>query len=113
MKREEIIDLALRELAEFFPQVKDAQLLKAAVIKEVHATYSAQPLSDTYRPNTVTQWPNIFLAGDWTSTGWPATMEGAVRSGYNAAEVLTRAAGESKPFRVPDLPATGLMRLFE
>ena len=112
MRREEIIELALRELAEFFPTVKDAQLVKAAVIKEVHATYSAQPQSDTYRPSTVTQWPNIFLAGDWTATGWPATMEGAVRSGYNAAEALTRAAGEAKQFRVPDLPATGLMRLF-
>jgi zeta-carotene desaturase len=112
MKREEIIDLALRELAEFFPSVKDAQLLKAAVIKEVHATYSAQPLSDDYRPAPVTAWPNIFLAGDWTSTGWPATMEGAVRSGYNAAEALTHAAGDAKQFRVPDLPATGLMRLF-
>jgi uncharacterized protein with NAD-binding domain and iron-sulfur cluster len=113
MKREEIIDLALRELAEFFPQVRDAKLLKAAVIKEVHATYSAQPLSDSYRPSTTTAWPNIFLAGDWISTGWPATMEGAVRSGYNAAEALTDAVGESKQFRIADLPATGLMRLFE
>ena len=112
MKREEIIDLVLRELAEFFPSVKDTQLLKAAVIKEVHATYSAQPLSDDYRPAPVTAWPNIFLAGDWTSTGWPATMEGAVRSGYNAAEALTHAACDAKQFRVPDLPATGLMRLF-
>jgi uncharacterized protein with NAD-binding domain and iron-sulfur cluster len=112
MKREEIIELALRELAEFFPAVKDAQLLKAAVIKEVHATYSAQPQSDSYRPSTVTPWPNIFLAGDWIATGWPATMEGAVRSGYNAAEALTRAGGDPKQFRVPDLPATGLMRLF-
>jgi zeta-carotene desaturase len=112
MKREEIIELALGELAEFFPTVKDAQLLKAAVIKEVHATYSAQPQSDSYRPNTVTAWPNIFLAGDWIATGWPATMEGAVRSGYNAAEALTCAAGDAKQFRIPDLPATGLMRLF-
>jgi zeta-carotene desaturase len=113
MKREEIIDLALSELAEFFPQLKDAKLIKAAVIKEVHATYSAQPLSDSYRPSSVTHWPNIFLAGDWTSTGWPATMEGAVRSGYNAAEALTHASGEPGQFRVADLPATGLMRLFE
>lgn len=113
MKREEIIELALRELAEFFPEVENAQLVKAAVIKEIHATYSAQPQSDSYRPSTVTPWRNVFLAGDWTATGWPATMEGAVRSGYNAAEALTRAAGDAKQFRVPDLPATGLMRLFE
>ena len=111
MKREEIIELATRELAEFFPQVKDATLVKAAVIKEVHATYSAQPRSDDIRPAATTAWSRIFLAGDWTNTGWPATMEGAVRSGYNAAEALTRAAGEAKQFRVPDLPATGLMRL--
>jgi hypothetical protein len=43
---------------------------------------------------------------------WPATMEGAVRSGYNAAEALTQATGDPKQFRVPDLAATGLMRLF-
>jgi zeta-carotene desaturase len=48
----------------------------------------------------------LFLAGDWTATGWPATMEGAVRSGYGAAEALS---GEK--FMVPDLPAKGLMRL--
>ena len=113
LKREEIIDLALRELGEFFPAVKEAKLLKAAVIKEVHATYSAQPLSDRLRPNAKTAWPNVFLAGDWVSTVWPATMEGAVRSGYNAAEALTRAAGAPHTFRVPDLPATGLMTLFD
>jgi zeta-carotene desaturase len=113
MKREEIIDLAVRELAEFFPQVKGATLVKAAVIKEVHATYSARPKSDDFRPLATTAWPSIFLAGDWTNTGWPATMEGAVRSGYNAAEALTRTAGGPKQFRVTDLPATGLMSLFE
>ncbi len=111
MKREEIIDLALRELAEFFPAVRDAKLVKAAVIKEVHATYSAQPKSDDHRPAAVTAWPNIFLAGDWTSTGWPATMEGAVRSGYNAAEALTRASGSPQKFRTADLSPRGLMRL--
>jgi zeta-carotene desaturase len=113
MKREEIIDLALRELADFFPEVKHARLLKAAVIKEVHATYSAQPRSDDYRPAAVTAWPNVFLAGDWTATGWPATMEGAVRSGYNAAEALTRAAGSHRKFRVSDLSPRGLMRIFK
>jgi squalene-associated FAD-dependent desaturase len=110
--RQEIIDLALAELAEFFPTVKDAKLLKAAVIKEVHATYSAQPLSDQYRPVAATGWPNVFLAGDWTATGWPATMEGAVRSGYKAAETLTRSLGRRDSFLIADLPASGLMRLF-
>ncbi len=107
--RGEIIDLAVRELAEFFPNVRDAKLLKATVIKEIHATFSPSPGSDAFRPSHTTPWPRLLLAGDWTATGWPATMEGAVRSGYGAAEMLTGAAGK---FVVPDLPAKGLMRLF-
>ncbi|HET9742944.1 MAG TPA: hydroxysqualene dehydroxylase HpnE [Terriglobales bacterium] len=111
--RQEIIDLALRELAEFFPAVAQAQLVKATVVKEVHATYSALPGSDSYRPHTTTPWLRIFLAGDWTATGWPATMEGAVRSGYLAAEAIADASGPSKRFLVCDLPAKGLMKFFE
>jgi squalene-associated FAD-dependent desaturase len=107
--RGEIIDLAVRELADFFPTVRDANLTKATVIKEVHATFSPSPGSDGFRPTHTTPWPRLLLAGDWTATGWPATMEGAVRSGYGAAEVLTGSAGK---FLVPDLPAKGLMRLF-
>jgi zeta-carotene desaturase len=110
--RQEIIDLALKELAEFFPEVQRAKLLKGTVVKELHATYSAQPLSDQYRPGSTTSWPRVFLAGDWTATGWPATMEGAVRSGYKAAEAITKAAGEPRSFLRRDLPASGLMRLF-
>ena len=54
----------------------------------------------------------VILAGDWTATGWPATMEGAVRSGYLAAEALTRAAEKRRRFISPDLPPSGLMRIF-
>lgn len=110
--RSEILDLALRELKEFFPAAADVQVLKATVIKEVHATYSALPQSDDYRPRTGTVWPRVFLAGDWTLSGWPATMEGAVRSGCLAAEAVSRAAGGNGRFLVPDLAAKGLMRLF-
>ncbi|MGH9556517.1 MAG: hydroxysqualene dehydroxylase HpnE [Terriglobales bacterium] len=110
--RNEILDLALKELKEFFPAAAAATVLKATVIKEVHATYSALPRSGEYRPRTETAWPRVFLAGDWTLSGWPATMEGAVRSGYRAAEAVVRAAGGSNRFLVPDLPAKGFMRLF-
>jgi zeta-carotene desaturase len=110
--REEILELATRELAEFFPAVREAKLVKATVIKEIYATYAILPGLDKYRPETKTQWPQIFLAGDWTATGWPATMEGAVRSGYLAAEALMKSAGQDKKFVVADLPATGLMKLF-
>ena len=108
--REEIIEIALRELAEFFPIVKEAKLVKAAVIKEVYATYSILPGLDQYRPEAKTAWPNIFLAGDWTASGWPATMEGAIRSGYLAAEALTESAGSPKKFLIANLPPKGFMR---
>ncbi len=109
----EIVDLAVREAQEFFRDAPDAQLLKSTVIKEVHATYSPRPGMDQYRPKPDTAWPRVFLAGDWTATGWPATMEGAVRSGYLAAEAVARfASGKRTSFLVPDLAPRGLMRLF-
>jgi zeta-carotene desaturase len=109
--KQEITDLALSELREFFPEARSANLLKSTVIKEVHATYSPKPGVDRYRPGPETAWPRVFLAGDWIATGWPATMEGAVRSGYLAAEALVRSTGGSGKFLVPDLPAQGFMRL--
>ncbi len=111
--RAEIIDLALAELREFFPGARGANLVKSTVIKEVHATYSPLPRVDAYRPRPETVWPRVFLAGDWTATGWPATMEGAVRSGYMAAECVARVAGiRDASFLVPNLPSSGFMRLF-
>jgi zeta-carotene desaturase len=113
MSRTEIVDLALKEVREFFAEARVANLVKSTVIKEVHATYSPRPGIDAYRPQQATVWPRVFLAGDWTATGWPATMEGAVRSGYLAAEALTRACGmKDSKFLAPDLPASGFMRLF-
>jgi squalene-associated FAD-dependent desaturase len=108
----EIVEIAMKELREFFPGARAANLLKSTVIKEVNATYSPRPGIDQYRPQPETGWPRVFLAGDWTATGWPATMEGAVRSGYLAAEALARFAGERRStFLAPDLGATGLMTL--
>lgn len=112
MKRQEIIDLALRELALFFPAVKQATLVKAAVTKEVRATYSIRPMLDRARPGARSPWTGIYLAGDWTATGWPSTMESGVRSGYLAAEAVTTDEGAARKFLVPDLPPTGLMSLF-
>jgi len=109
----EIVELALAELCEFFPEARAANLVKSTVIKEIHATYSPRPGIENYRPRPETVWPRVFLAGDWTATGWPATMEGAVRSGYAAAQCVARVAGRrNAAFLVPDLPATGFMRLF-
>jgi zeta-carotene desaturase len=101
--RADVIELALGEAAEFFPKIREAKVEKAAVIKEVRATYSASPGMETLRPQTKTVAPNVFLAGDWTRSGWPATMEGAVRSGYRAAEHVCAAAGVSGQFLLPDI----------
>lgn len=103
MPRNEVIELAVRELAEFFPAVREAKLEKAHVVKEVRATFSASPGLEVLRPATQTRYSNLFLAGDWTRSGWPATMEGAVRSGYIAAEAVTRAAGQPRGFLLPDI----------
>lgn len=102
MPRADIIALAVRELAEFLPAVRAATLVKAHVIKEVRATFSAKPGLEPLRPPSRTKVPNLFLAGDWTKSGWPATMEGSVRSGYLAAEAVCRAAGAPAKFLIPD-----------
>jgi zeta-carotene desaturase len=101
MPRAEIIELAVTELAEFFPAVREAKLEKAHVVKEVRATFSALPNLESYRPLGRTAIPNLFLAGDWTRSGWPATMEGAVRSGYLAAEAVSEFCGDAKRFLIP------------
>ncbi len=103
MPRAEVIALAHRELAEFFPAAREAQLEKAHVVKEVRATFSARPGLESRRPVSRTAVRNLFLAGDWTRSGWPATMEGAVRSGYLAAEAVAEAAGAPRRFLLSDI----------
>ena len=102
LSRSEIIDIAVGDLRLFFPRVHEARLVKAHV-KEQRATFSAAPETESLRPQPASGMPNVYLAGDWISTGWPATMEGAVRSGYRAAELVARAAGQTPNFLVPDL----------
>jgi len=111
LTREAAIEQALRELAEFFPAVREANLIKAALVKEVRATFGVPPGIDAARPGAVSPWPGLFLAGDWVRTGWPSTMESAARSGHLAAEALCRTAGHAQTFIVPDLKPRGLMRL--
>lgn len=111
--REEAIEQALAELKEFFPQVREAKLEKAALVKEVRATFGVPPGIDQFRPDAQSSpWPNLFLAGDWTATGWPSTMESAARSGHLAAEAVCAAVGAPQKFLAADLKPRGLMRLF-
>jgi squalene-associated FAD-dependent desaturase len=110
--RQEIIDLCLSELWDAFPAARDAELLKATVIKEAAATFSPEPGVDRWRPSQETTVRGLFLAGDWTDTGWPATMEGAVRSGYLAAEAILRIAGTPRKFLQPDLAPDGFVQMW-
>ncbi len=87
--KEELLAISLRELGEVLPSVRKAKLLHSLVIKERFATFSPSPEAELLRPNARTPIRGLFLAGDWTATGLPATIEGAVQSGYTAAkEVL-------------------------
>jgi len=109
VSREEILRLALAEAAIFFPLMREARLVKSSVLKEARATFSVAPGMDRIRPGQSTRWPGLFLAGDWTRTEWPSTMEGAVRSGRLAAGEIE---GDRLKFLAAELPATGLMRIF-
>jgi zeta-carotene desaturase len=110
LPRDEAIAQALRELAEFFPLVKEAKLEKAALVKEMRATFGVPPGIDASRPGAVSPWPNLFLAGDWLQTGWPSTMESAARSGHLAAEAVCSAIWAPRKFLDADLKPRGLMR---
>jgi squalene-associated FAD-dependent desaturase len=108
--RQEIIELCRGELAQILPATRDAKLLKSTVIKEVRATFSPAPGVDKLRPSQQSGMANLFFAGDFTRTGWPSTMEGAVRSGYLAAEALLASFGKPRKFLQPDLPLEGLSK---
>jgi squalene-associated FAD-dependent desaturase len=88
--REQIIAQVRRDLEAVFPALRQAQITHALVIKERQATFSATPGSLAQRLPTETPVPGLYLAGAWTDTGWPATMEGAVLSGHAAARAILR-----------------------
>jgi len=93
----------LAELHEFFSAMNSAKVLRAKVVTEKRATFASLVGVDDFRPDQATRWSNLFLAGDYTKTGWPATMEGAVRSGYLAAEKLLKSMGVKARCLQPDL----------
>jgi uncharacterized protein with NAD-binding domain and iron-sulfur cluster len=105
--REEMAELFACQIRRTLPGAQRAKLLRSVIVIEKRATFAPVPGVDHWRP---AQGPgedgieNLFLAGDYTKTGWPATMEGAVRSGYLAAEALLSRYGVTKKFLVNDLP---------
>ena len=104
--REEILANALRELGLFFPAAYEAKVVKSGLLKEARATFSVTPGLDAFRPAAEVG-GGLYLAGDWTQTGWPSTMEGGVRSGRLAAGAIG-----GRNFLAAELPARGVARLF-
>jgi len=88
--KEELVDVALRDLGELLPMAREAKLTHRLVIKERFATFSPSPDAEALRPPARTSVRGLFLAGDWTATSLPATIEGAVQSGYSAAAGVIR-----------------------
>jgi squalene-associated FAD-dependent desaturase len=94
-----LVELFLPALAELFPAARGAEVIDVVVTREPYATFRAEPGSASLRPGPLTDRPGVFLAGAWTDTGWPATMEGAVRSGRAAARHALASAGGRPPAR--------------
>ncbi len=84
-------DLVERIAGQVTERLGGSELLWSRVSREPHATIAVRPGSDAHRPGLETERPNVVRAGAWTATGWPPTMEGAVRSGRAAAKALRRA----------------------
>ena len=96
----ELIEHMTAEVAKLFPKARGQQPRDAMVTREVSATFRGVPGTASLRPPAETNHAGLFIAGAWTDTGWPATMEGAVRSGIKAADLALRyvgAADEGRP----------------
>ena len=87
----ELEELTMKELARFIPAAREARVLHRMVYKARSATFAATPETEPLRPEATTEWSNFWLAGDWTKTGLPATIEGAIASGLRAARVADAA----------------------
>jgi squalene-associated FAD-dependent desaturase len=100
---DEVKASVIASLADLFPGARTARVIDALVSREPAATFRGVPGSRAARPPSATAVPGLVLAGAWTATGWPATMEGAVRSGNAAARQALVAAGHTRrPARPAD-----------
>jgi squalene-associated FAD-dependent desaturase len=112
VSREDILARVLADVHESLPETRNSRLLHSAVVKWPKATFSPLTGIEELRPFQASPVPNLFLAGEWTNTGWPSTMESAAISGYRAAECILWCEGDYHQIEVPGLPAGRLARLF-
>ena len=112
----QIIERVLKDLHRALPGSVGLEPVEGRCIKEKRATFAPTPGAEALRPSVAPEHArgaaieNLFLAGDWCDTGWPATMEGAVRSGYAAAAEIGRRDGVEAGGVVDDVPASVLSR---
>lgn len=90
--REELSRQFVAAMDQAFPKARDAAVQRVVVVKQRNATFRCLPGANQRRPGSRTPIANLFLAGEWTDTGWPSTMESAVRSGYNVAQAVAQGA---------------------
>jgi len=110
LSEQEVVARVDLELRDVWPDKREAKLLRGRMITEHRAVFSPLPGVDEIRPEQQSPIPNLQFAGDWTRTGWPATMEGAVRSGYLAAGNILGRCGSSESVVPADLPSARLYR---
>jgi len=109
--RDSLVERVVAELRDVFPAAGQAKLREAKVVTDPTAVLSVRPGVESLRPKAPTAVPNLFLAGDWTATGWPSTMEGAIRSGRSAAAAAGGHLGLEVAGPSPGLPKNMLVRL--
>lgn len=109
--KEEILARVLADVHACLPDSREAVLLRSQIVRWPKATLSPKPGADALRPSQRSPISNLLVAGEWTRTGWPSTMEGAARSGYLAAEAILTAEGRPETVIAPDLPRPTLARL--
>lgn len=107
----DVVDEVVADLTSAFPTTAEAELLHSRVVTEKRAVFSPTPESQQIRPQQRSEQPGLYFAGDWTATGWPATMEGAVLSGYLAAEAVLEDRGQPAPLVSKPLPPSLLSRV--
>ena len=98
-------------MPEIWPVTREALLVHSRVLTEHKAVFSVRPGAEVLRPPQQSPIPNLQFAGDWTRTGWPSTMEGAVRSGYLAAENVLSRLGIPEKLLAADLPVAALSKV--
>jgi hydroxysqualene dehydroxylase len=113
MNDDELVAMAVDELQKALRPGKQLKVVASRVVMEKQATFSPRPGIDAARPMATGAIGNLYLAGDWTRTGWPATMEGGVRSGYLSAAAVLRDAGigDAAEELVADLSPDAVYRL--